>query len=146
MGHKLQGREMHQKTVNIKEFLRNRQRLTWLRKKRFKSLSPSKFYWYKILVIFLIFHRHNLEVFWPRTQEGVCMLSELKPNQTFLLQSYICKDTTNNSRSESLWETSKTDAYGDFYGTWHTSVTQACSVFNLSNTCGYKMLPHPKLW
>lgn len=93
---------MHQKTVNIKEFLRNRQRLTWLRKKQIQE-SESK----QILVIqnpsiLLMFHRHNLEVFWPRTQEGVCMLSELKPKQTFLLQSNICKDTTNNSRSESL--------------------------------------------
>ena len=64
-----------------------------------------------------MFHRRNLEVFWPRTQKGVCMLSELKPNQTFLLQYYKCKYTTNNSRSESLGEPSKTDAYGDLYGT-----------------------------
>lgn len=46
----------------------------------------------------LMFAKYNLGVFWPRTQEGICMLFELKANQTFLLQSYICKDTTNNSR------------------------------------------------
>lgn len=34
---------------------------------------------------------------------------------TYLLQSYIYKDTTNNSTSESLWEKSQTDAYGAYY-------------------------------
>lgn len=95
--------------------------------------------------------KYNLQVFRPKTQEGICIISELKTNYTFLLQSYICKDITNNSRSESLWEPNKTDsAYGTYCictftqldrPRWHKHV-QFLSI----QTFGCKTLSYQKYW
>lgn len=100
---------MHQKTVNIKEFLMNRQ-VIWL-SKRMQGSESKQILLIQYTSILLMFDKYNLGVFWPRTQEGI---SELKTNQIFLLQSYTCKGTINNSRLESLWERSKTGTYGAY--------------------------------
>lgn len=66
---------MHQRTVNIKEFLKNRQ-VIWLRK-RVQGPESKHVLLIKYTSILLIF-KDITGVFLPKTQEGVSIFSEFK--------------------------------------------------------------------
>lgn len=57
-----------------------------------------------------MFSKYNLGVFLPRTQ-GVMYFIWIKNKPDFLTPELYMQDTTSTSRSESLWEPSKTHVY-----------------------------------